>query len=143
MRSKPTVVANPGIEPAPPTAWFAGQGVQLAVIFRHPDHLATLQLGLITSRPVPSLAGQLAHMLGQPGLSTNTPTSVFHSTDRGSELNEPINDFCRSKIIALLCRLSPSFIQRTALQKKGLAYQSYHEVLFIVISLSVPQRYFL
>ena len=39
------------------------------------------------------------------GLSTSTPTSVFHSTERGSKLNEPMKDFCWSKIIALLCRL--------------------------------------
>ena len=44
------------------------------------------------------------------GLSTSTPTSVFHKPERGSKLNEPIKDFCWSKIIALLCRLESELI---------------------------------
>ncbi|MNG20347.1 hypothetical protein D3C84_1045940 [compost metagenome] len=45
------------------------------------------------------------------GLSTNTPTSVFHNNERESKLNEPINAFCWSKIIALLCRLESELLE--------------------------------
>jgi hypothetical protein len=60
------------------------------------------------------------------GLSTSTPTSVFHSTERGSKLNEPMNVFRRSKIIALLCRLEsepPTQTGAAAAWVAGLAAQ--------------------
>ncbi|MNP29242.1 hypothetical protein D3C76_1222570 [compost metagenome] len=63
------------------------------------------------------------------GLSTSTPTSVFHSTERGSKLNEPMKVFLRSKTIALLCRLESELprklILRLALGSPGWRRSSY------------------